>query len=144
MLHDPEEEHDCFSDNTHNSHYYDQIGMMNVYTGKYVGVNGKIISGPSIGDLIKRKNAGLHNEMLGKLSATLLSMNNMKKTAEAGKSYDQMLAVGDKHGNEIIQDVVDHLKDQTVSIEKLVATLDLNKIEFEGSDSLDNPKKVFE
>jgi len=144
MLHDPEEEHDCFSDNTHNSHYYDQIGMMNVYTGKYVGVNGKIISGPSIGDLIKRKNAGLHNEMLGKLSATLLSMNNMKKTAEAGKSYDQMLAVGDKHGNEIIQDVVDHLKDQTVSIEKIVATLDLNKIEFEGSDSLDNPKKVFE
>ena len=23
LLHDPEEEHDCFSDNTHNSHYYD-------------------------------------------------------------------------------------------------------------------------
>ena len=23
MLHDPEEEHDCFSDNTHNAHYYD-------------------------------------------------------------------------------------------------------------------------
>src|SRR5690606_21366932 len=31
MLHDPEEEHDCFSDNTHNSHYYNQVGMMNVY-----------------------------------------------------------------------------------------------------------------
>src|SRR3546814_8603433 len=29
MLHDPEEEHDCFSDNTHNSHYYDQRGIMN-------------------------------------------------------------------------------------------------------------------
>ena len=27
LLHDPEEEHDCFSDNTHNSHYYDEIGM---------------------------------------------------------------------------------------------------------------------
>ena len=23
MLNDPEEEHDCFSDNTHNSHFYD-------------------------------------------------------------------------------------------------------------------------
>src|SRR5690606_24646784 len=31
MLNDPEEEHDCFSDNTHNSHYYDQIGIRNVY-----------------------------------------------------------------------------------------------------------------
>src|SRR5215471_18238210 len=30
MLHDPEEEHDCFSDNTHNSHYYDEVGMMNI------------------------------------------------------------------------------------------------------------------
>ena len=26
MLHDPEEEHDCFSDNTYNSHYYDGMG----------------------------------------------------------------------------------------------------------------------
>ena len=35
LLHDPEEEHDCFSDNTHNSHYYDVIGIRNVYTGRY-------------------------------------------------------------------------------------------------------------
>src|SRR3546814_13690158 len=27
LLHDPEEEQDCFSDNTHNSHYYDVEGM---------------------------------------------------------------------------------------------------------------------
>ena len=24
LLHDPEEEHDCFSDNTHNAHFYDR------------------------------------------------------------------------------------------------------------------------
>ncbi|HCO89499.1 MAG TPA: peptidase, partial [Alphaproteobacteria bacterium] len=40
MLHDPEEEHDCFSDNTHNSHYYDVIGMLNVYTGSYTRPDG--------------------------------------------------------------------------------------------------------
>src|SRR5690606_9414020 len=40
MLHDPEEEHDCFSDNTHNSHFYDQVGMMNVYQGQYKRVDG--------------------------------------------------------------------------------------------------------
>jgi len=144
MLHDPEEEHDCFSDNTHNSHYYDHIGMINVYTGKYVGVNGRIISGVGLGDLVRQKNASLHNEMMNKLSETLISMNHMKKTAEAGKSYDQMLASDDDHGNQIIQDVVDHLKEQTLSIEKLIAVLDLNAIGFEGSDSLDDPQKVFE
>jgi len=144
MLHDPEEEHDCFSDNTHNSHYYDLIGMINVYTGKYVGVNGRIISGVGLGELVRQKNASLHNEMMNKLSETLISMNHMKKTAEAGKSYDQMLASDDDHGNQIIQDVVDHLKEQTLSIEKLIAVLDLNAIGFEGSDSLDDPQKVFE
>ena len=30
ILHDPEEEHDCFSDNTHNSHFYDALGIQNV------------------------------------------------------------------------------------------------------------------
>ena len=30
-----EDEHDCFSDNTHNSHYYNEQGIYNVYTGLY-------------------------------------------------------------------------------------------------------------
>ena len=33
MLNDPEEEHDCFADNTHNSHFYDALGIRNVYLG---------------------------------------------------------------------------------------------------------------
>ena len=33
MLHDPEEEHDCFSDNTHNSHYDDARGSTTSITG---------------------------------------------------------------------------------------------------------------
>jgi putative iron-regulated protein len=31
MIHDPEEEHDCFSDNTHASHFFDALGIRNVY-----------------------------------------------------------------------------------------------------------------
>ena len=141
MLHDPEEEHDCFSDNTHNSHYYDLMGMINVYKGRYVRTDGRVVSGPGISSLIEK---GLHKEMMDKFHTTLLAMTQMKKTAEAGKSYDQMLATGDKGGNKLIQDVVDGLKNQTRTIEKLVAALDLNLIEFEGSDSLDSPEKVFE
>ena len=41
MLHDPEEEHDCFSDNTHESHYYNIVGMLNVFTGTYTGTDGR-------------------------------------------------------------------------------------------------------
>ena len=45
MLHDPEEEHDCFSDNTHNSHYYDALGIANVYLGRYERVDGSEVAG---------------------------------------------------------------------------------------------------
>ena len=144
MLHDPEEEHDCFSDNTHNSHYYDLIGMMNVYTGRYVRIDARVVSGKSLSDLIKSKNLGLNQEMLNKFYSTLYTMTIMKKTAESGKSYDQMLQQGDQHGNQLVQDVVDSLKNQTQTIERLIAILDLNTIDFEGSDSLDDPEKVFQ
>ena len=52
LLHDPEEEHDCFSDNTHNSHYYDIVGMLNVYNGRYVRIDGRQIQGPSLAALV--------------------------------------------------------------------------------------------
>ena len=45
LLHDPEEEHDCFSDNTHNSHYYDIAGMLAVYDGRYQRVDGSMVEG---------------------------------------------------------------------------------------------------
>ena len=35
-----EDEHDCFSDNTHNSHYYNGKGIQNVYTGQYQRIDG--------------------------------------------------------------------------------------------------------
>ena len=144
MLHDPEEEHDCFSDNTHNSHYYDLMGMINVYTGRYVRIDGRVVSGPSLADLIEAKKSGLHQEMMNKFHRTLFFMTEIKKTAEAGKAYDQMLAEGDKSGNALVQNVINGLKEQTQTIEKLVTALNLNSIEFEGSESLDNPNKVFQ
>jgi putative iron-regulated protein len=37
MIHDPEEEHDCFSDNTHASLFFDALGIRNVYLGIITG-----------------------------------------------------------------------------------------------------------
>ena len=45
LLHDPEEEHDCFSDNTHYSHYYDALGIQNIYLGEYRRIDGTMVTG---------------------------------------------------------------------------------------------------
>jgi putative iron-regulated protein len=55
-----------------------------------------------------------------------------------------MIGEGNAEGNAVVQDVVDKLLDQTKAIERAVAALDLKTIEFEGSDSLDDPNKVVE
>jgi len=144
MLNDPEEEHDCFSDNTHNSHYYNQVGMMNVYLGRYQRVNGTMVQAASLSDLVKARDAKIDQEMRAKLEATLAAMQALRDRADTIETYDRMLAADNPEGNAVIQAAIDRLIDQTRSIERVIALLDLGGIELEGSDSLDNPDAVFQ
>ncbi len=144
LLHDPEEEHDCFSDNTHNSHYYDQLGIANVYLGRYKRVDGSTVEGASLSDLVKEKDAALDTEMRGKLDATLAAMEALRTRAEAGEAYDQMIGEGNAEGNAAVQAAIDALIDQTRTIERIVTALGLQGVTIEGSDSLDNPNAVFQ
>ena len=142
MVHDPEEEHDCFSDNTHAAHFFDALGIHNVYTGRYRRADGSVVSGSSISDLVKAKDPKVDAEVLATLDATMDAMNTLYLRALTTESYDQMIGEGNDEGNKVVQDVVDALLAQTKAIERAVATLDLKAIEFEGSDSLDAPDKV--
>jgi putative iron-regulated protein len=144
LLHDPEEEHDCFSDNTHNSHYYDQQSIRNVYLGQYTRVDGTVVSGPSISDLVAEKAPAVDEELRAKLDATVAAMEQMRQRVQSGEAYDQMIGEGNEAGNAIIQAVVDGLVAQTRPIERAVAELNLGQASFEGSDSLDNPNAVFQ
>ncbi|MFD0859835.1 imelysin family protein [Roseovarius aquimarinus] len=144
MLNDPEEEHDCFSDNTHNSHYYDGLGIQNVYSGQYVRVDGSMVEGPSLADLTAEVDPALDAEMRAKLATTMRALGRIKLAAEAGMAYDRMLARGNDAGEALIMGGVDGLIDQTRTIERITAALDLEGITFEGSDSLDDPEAVFQ
>ena len=143
MLNDPEEEHDCFSDNTHNSHYYDGLGVQNVYLGEYVRINGVLVSGPSLSDMVAATDTTLDVEMREKLSTTMMALGRIKTAADTGFKYDQMLERGNVAGKALIMGGVDGLVNQTRSIERAVSAQGLSQIAFEGSDSLDNPDAVF-
>ncbi len=144
LLHDPEEEHDCFSDNTFNSHYYDIVGIRNVYFGRYTRVDGTTVEGPSLADMVKAKAPDVASELEAKLDATLAAAEAMKARGESVEAYDQMIGENNAEGNAVVQAVIDGLVDQTRSIERAVAALGLSQIAFEGSDSLDNPGAVFQ
>jgi putative iron-regulated protein len=144
MLNDPEEEHSCFADNTHNDHYFDGLGVQNVYLGEYVRIDGSLVSGASLSDLVAAKDADLDAEMQRKLSHTMMSLGRIKTAAEAGFAYDQMLERGNAAGEALVMGGVNGLIDQTRSIERVVTVLGLDQIAFEGSDSLDDPNAVFQ
>lgn len=144
MLHDPEEEHDCFSDNTHNSHFYDALGVQNVYLGQYKQVSGDTYQGASLSERVAGVDKALDAEMKQDLTNTMSAMQAMVAKAESGESYDQMIGEGNEAGNAVVQATVDALVKQTRTLERIVTALGLSAIELEGSDSLDNPDAVFE
>ncbi|HML29474.1 MAG TPA: imelysin family protein, partial [Hyphomicrobium sp.] len=120
LLHDPEEEQDCFSDNTHNSHYYDQVGMMEIWNGKYDGVTP--VSGPSIAELAREKAPEAAKRVDDAMAVTLDKIKAIKAKADSGEmAYDQMLAAGNDVGNKMVLDAVDALVSQARAMEAVVA-----------------------
>ncbi|MGB3541229.1 MAG: imelysin family protein [Mesorhizobium sp.] len=144
LLHDPEEEHDCFSDNTYMSHLEDAVGIRAAYHASYTRLDGSVVSGPSISDMVKAVDPALDKELSDKLDVTVAKMEAIKARALAGEAYDQQIAEGNTEGNATVQAAIDGLVDQTKSIERVVSALKLDAIAFEGSDSLDAPDKVFQ
>ncbi|MAM88415.1 MAG: peptidase [unclassified Hahellaceae] len=144
MLHDPEEEHDCFSDNTHFSHYYDAAGIQNIFEGRYRRIDGSVLAGPSLEALLKKQAPKVALGLDNAISQTMDAMSRLVNRAEKTESYDQMIGAGNAEGNAVVQKAVDTLVNQTRYIEQAVAALNLGTLTFEGSDSLDQPEAVFE
>ncbi|MFX4220535.1 MAG: imelysin family protein [Thalassobaculum sp.] len=144
LLHDPEEEHDCFADNTHWSHYYDALGVRNVYQGRYVRIDGSIVEGPSVSDLVAATDANLDATLSAALNGTMAKMTDIVLAAEAGEAYDQQIGEGNETGNARVDAAITALLMQTREIERAVAALGLDGLSIEGSDSLDNPAAVFQ
>ena len=142
LLHDPEEEHDCFADNTHNSHYYDVVGIRNVYLGEYTRPDGSKVSGSSVSDLVRAKDPEVDKRVRAAIDRTVEQMGVLKQRAETKERYDQMIAQGNTEGNAVVQAAIDALVAQAKELERAIAVLKLEAIQFEGSDSLDDPGNV--
>ncbi|WP_216642742.1 imelysin family protein [Hydrocarboniclastica marina] len=126
-----EDEHDCFSDNTHNSHYYNGQGIRNVYTGTYRRVDGKLVTGPSLSDLVEQNNAELDARLNRQLSASMQALAAMKAKAEASNNpmpFDNMIAPGNEAGAQTVNNAIMALVAQTGSIEQAARELGIEAL----------------
>lgn len=131
----PEDEHDCFSDNTHISHYYDAKGVQNIYLGTYTRVDGSVVAGASLSDLVAEKDVSLDKKMKEQLSTTDSALQEMVDLAESGKmAFDQMIASDNKAGNLVVVTSIQALVEQTSTIEAVSTLLGVDNLEPDTAD----------
>lgn len=68
---DQEDEHSCFSDNTHRDAVTNAQGIQNVWLGTYKRADGSLLAGPSLRDLVKAKDATLADKTSQQIAASV-------------------------------------------------------------------------
>ncbi|MFH4856696.1 imelysin family protein [Vibrio diabolicus] len=130
-----EDEHDCFSDNTHNSHYYNEQGIYNVYTGLYKREDGTLLSGPSIADLVAQKDKQAAKEIQKQFDVTRNQVVKLVTSAEKNNQhFDQLIAAGNAQGNTLVNDTIMSLVAQTGSIERAAGIIGIDSLSPDTAD----------
>ncbi len=115
MTRDQEDEHSCFSDNTHRDIVNNARGIRNVYLGAYTRLDGSAVRGPSLSDLVAARDAELDATMRAQLDASVAA-------AEAIPAPFDEAILNDR---EAVSAAIEALRAQTVTI---VAIADLFQI----------------
>lgn len=74
---DQEDEHSCFSDNTHRDIITNFMGIDNVYRGRYERIDGSIVEGTGIADLVTAVDSALNADMLSLLELADTQVNSI-------------------------------------------------------------------
>ncbi|UII31774.1 peptidase m75, imelysin [Fulvivirga ulvae] len=99
-----EDEHSCFSDNTHRDIVTNAQGIKNVYFGSYTRVDGTVVSGAGINTLVAILNTSLNSEL-----ETLLN-SSVDATEDIQAPFDQEFL--NDAGRARIETAIDLLRQQ--------------------------------
>ncbi len=111
---DQEDEHSCFSDNTHTDIQMNFVGIENVYLGRYTRVDGSIVQGASISSLVAKINNEKNNATLNQIA------DARSKVFSIPATFEQQI-MGDP-GNKVtdainaLRDVSDRIADGAFEI----------------------------
>jgi putative iron-regulated protein len=123
---DQEEEQSCFSDLTADELRANAVGIENVYFAKYQRRDGSTISGASVADLIKAKDARAAEEIEARLART-------RETLEAVKNpYDREILPENTDGRARMQAAIDALRAEAISFSRGARSIDVFLSDLEG------------
>ncbi len=120
---DQEDEHSCFSDNTHRDAVTDALGIENVWLGRYKKADGATLQGPSLRDLVAAKDAALADRTSSQIAKSVASANAINAP------FDQEIIGGkDAPGRLRIQATVNSLVQQSKDLVAAANAVGITKL----------------
>lgn len=100
-----EDEHSCFSDNTHRDMIQDIQGILNVWQGHYVRADRDEVEGVSLESIMREVDSELADEIDDKIHTSLDLANDLETP------FDHEIAPDNEAGNERVSKLVSSLQD---------------------------------
>lgn len=123
---DQEEEQSCFSDATADELRANAAGIEQVYFAKYRRLDGSIVSGPGLADLVKAKDARAADEIQARISRTREALAAVKNP------FDREILAENKEGQARMQAAIDALRAQTLSLSRGARAIDVFLSDLQG------------
>lgn len=114
-----EDEHSCFSDNTHRDMVQDVQGIWNVWNGQYRRLDGRLVSGAKISEVVRISQP----ELAAELDARIVESLNLAKALRA--PFDQEILPSNPEGRARVKALEASLWKQRALLEKVFLGLGL-------------------
>jgi putative iron-regulated protein len=120
---DQEDEHSCFSDNTHRDVVTNARGIQNVWLGEYKRANGSMLKGSSLRDLVAARDAALAERTTRQIAASVAAAEVIQAP------FDREIAGGkDAPGRQRIQKTIDSLTQQSKDLTAAAAAIGITRL----------------
>jgi putative iron-regulated protein len=120
---DKEDEHSCFSDNTHRDVVNNAQGIENVWLGQYKRLDGSMVQGASLKDLVAAKGAAVAERVSRQMAQSVANAQAIQAPFDR-----EIVGTQDAPGRLRVQKTIDSLVQQSKDLTAAAATLGITKL----------------
>lgn len=131
----PEEEQDCFSDQTHRSLWFNTLGIERFYYGD----GAEDDAGPGVAELARVTDPELADALDAAFAASRQAMQRIFDAGERGERFDQLIAPDNLRGSRLLSDAASALTVQSALLTRLGIALGLGTLNPQAPQPGDAP-----
>lgn len=120
---DQEDEHSCFSDNTHRDAVNNARGIQNVWLGEYRRADGSMVKGASLRELVAAKDAALAERTTKQIAASVAAAEAIQAPFDR-----EIIGAKDAPGRLRVQKTIDSLTAQSKDLVAAAAAIGITQL----------------